>query len=425
MIKVQIANTVGGNELNESRLKANAGLETVRLENGKGNEWLGWRAILKTPNDALLEEIQHTADEIRSNADIFIVAGIGGSYLGARAVIDALTNSFGQDQEIIFAGNHMSERYTQRLLAYLHIRVENDGASVYLNVISKSGTTLETALSFRYVRSWMEKTYGREECAKRILCTTSESGGALNKLIEANNYRKFVLPDDIGGRFSVLSPVGLLPIAVSGVDIRSLFYGAVECYQWLENSPDAILDYVSNRLALYTKGYAIEALTVFEPHLKAFGEWYQQLFGESEGKDGKGVFPAVLSYSTDLHSVGQWVQEGTPTLMETFLIEENTRQPLLAPFDKGNEDGLNYLEGKSMFEINQKAFEGTRQAHLEGGVPVTTISVQEFDTQNMGRLIYFFELSCAVFCYAIGVNPFNQPGVEAYKKAMFKLLGKP
>ncbi len=413
-IKFQEAHKVAEEELNH-----------VKNKTGKGPEWLGWRDILKDPNDALLAELDTLANQIRQKADIFIVAGIGGSYLGAKAVIDALSPFFPEKgPKILFAGHHMSGRYLTELVEYLS-RPKPDGSKkeVYLNVISKSGTTTETALAFRILRQWMHDNYS--DADKRIVCTTSAEGGALNKIIDANGYRKFVLPDDIGGRFSVLTPVGLLPIAIAGIDIRNLYYGAVSAFKEFENDASMVLDYVATRLALYHSGKAMDMIASFEPELAGMGGWMQQLYGESEGKNGKGLFPVLLGYSTDLHSVGQMVQDGQRNLIETFLVVDKSKHTLNVEADPEDTDGLNYLTGKSFHYINSKAFEGTREAHVKGGVPCISIHFDELNAENIGRFIYFCQLAIAIYVYYLGENPFDQPGVEDYKKAMFRLLGKP
>lgn len=401
---------------------------------GAGNDFLGWRDLLLQPNDALLEDIESTAAEIRRNADVFVCIGIGGSYLGAKAVIDALTPYFpakaaasgggdlfgggGRTPEIVFAGHHMSGAYLRELMAYL------DGKSVYLNVISKSGTTLEPALAFRFLRQWLEARF--DDADRRIVVTTDPAGGALNKLQRDRGYKKYVIPPDVGGRFSVLTPVGLLPIAVAGIDIRSLFYGAVAACERLGQADDnPALDYAALRYLLLQQGYAAELLAVFEPRLGAIGQWWQQLYGESEGKQGTGLFPATLLYSTDLHSLGQYVQEGQRLLAETFLMPEHDNGDLAIPEAEGNLDGLNYLTGKTMREVNRKAYEGTARAHAAGGVPVSTIWLDRIDPEAIGECLYFFEHAVAVSGYLLDVNPFDQPGVEAYKKEMFRLLGRP
>lgn len=390
---------------------------------GKGGDALGWRSLLETPDDALLEDVAATAERIRERADVLVCIGIGGSYLGAKAVIQALTPYFGQrGPEVIFAGHHMSGAYHEQLLAHL------EGKSVYLNVISKSGTTLEPALAFRFLRDWLEERF--DDANDRIIVTTDPDKGALNTLREEKGYKKYVIPPDVGGRFSVLTPVGLLPIAVAGVDIRALFYGAADAFTRYSESADAFgsntaLDYAAVRSLLYREGYKTEIFAVFEPLLSGIGGWWQQLYGESEGKDGRGLFPASVQYSTDLHSLGQYVQEGERVLTETFLIPERDGGSLQAPGSTANLDGLDYLEGKPYTDINRKAYEGTAKAHTSGGVPNMTVWIEEIDAQNLGELIYLFEHAVAVSGYLLGVNPFDQPGVEAYKKEMFSLLGKP
>ncbi len=405
--------------------RAELALKHVQNKTRKGPEWLGWRSILEQPNDALLEEIHNVAVSVRSQADVFIVCGIGGSYLGARAVIDALSPEFSQNvPEIIYAGHQISGKYLKNLVNYLEApKADGSAKQVYLNVISKSGTTTETALAFRVLSSWMHEKY--EDAKERIFCTTSAQGGALNKLIDKNGYKKFVLPDDVGGRFSVLTPVGLLPIAVAGIDIRTLYYGAVAQFNEYEENPKELLKYVATRLALYESGKAMDMIASFEPELSGIGGWMQQLYGESEGKNGKGLFPVLLGYSTDLHSVGQMVQDGQRNLFETFLVIDKTNQNLSVEKQEDDADGLNYLAGKTFHDINQKAFEGTREAHVEGGVPIISIHFDKLNEENLGRFIYMCELAISVYVYCLDENPFDQPGVEAYKKAMFRLLGKP
>src|SRR5699024_4177409 len=287
---------------------------------------------------------------------------------------------------------------------------------------SKSGTTLETALSFRVLRQWMKENY--EDSSERIICTTSREGGALNKLIEERHYQKFIIPDDVGGRFSVLTPVGLLPIAVAGIDIRTLFYQAVAEYEALEKNPQELLAYAAVKHALYQKGKKIDLLATFEPQLEGLCGWLQQLLGESEGKAEKGMFPAKSVYSTDLHSLGQFVQQGSRTMMETFITVERGKESVTVAKQEGNHDGLNYLAGQSFKDINSRALEGTRQAHYEGGVPCVTVTLDRLNEQNIGEFIYFYELFTATYCYALRVNPFDQPGVELYKKKMYQLLGR-
>lgn len=413
-------------DLNSAHSAAKNALQSVKDGTGKGNEWLGWRRILSSPDDALISELESLAASIRAEADVFIVAGIGGSYLGAKAVLDALAGDFRKDRvEVVYAGHHMGAGYLKRLIDHLSaLKPDGSKKSVFLNVISKSGTTMETALAFRALRDWMNHTYG-SDAKRRIICTTSEKGGALNKVIDANGYRKFVLPDDVGGRFSVLTPVGLLPVAVAGFDIRTLFYGAVAAFQEFEKDGSTVVEYAANRFALYKTGFKVDIMASFEPELRSFGGWFQQLFGESEGKGGKGLFPAVLALSSDLHSLGQMVQDGERNLAETFLVVKNHALHFPVPADAQDFDGLNYLAGRDINEINHTALEGTIMAHKEGGVPVVRITLDYLNEESMGRLIYFFELACAVYVYCLDENPFDQPGVEAYKKNMYKLLGKP
>lgn len=414
---------LGDDALGEIRPRILSAHQTVLSGTGAGSDFLGWRDLLLDPNDALLEDLATTADEIRREADVLLCIGIGGSYLGARAVIDALTPYFRKrgDQaapEVLFAGHQMSGAYLRELMGYL------EGKSVYVNVISKSGTTLEPALAFRVVRQWLEERF--EDADRRIIVTTDPSEGALNQLQRDHGYKKYEIPRDVGGRFSVLTPVGLLPIAVAGVDIRSLFYGAAAtCERYtkeVENNP--ALDYAGLRYLLLQRGYAVELLAVFEPRLSGIGAWWQQLFGESEGKEGTGLYPATVQYSTDLHSLGQYVQEGKRMLLETFLMAEQDGGDLAVPGSDANLDGLNYLTGKSMSEINRKAYEGTAKAHLEGGVPTMTLWLDRINPNTIGACLYFFEHAVAVSGYLLGVNPFDQPGVEAYKKEMFRLLGR-
>ena len=426
------------NKIDALQPRLEAAHNTLLNKSGAGNDYLGWRDILLSPNDALLEDITSLAEKIRSNADVFVSVGIGGSYLGATATIQALTPYFkpravqavtaGSDPfedadsdknpEILFAGHHMSGAYLRELLAYL------DGKSVYLNVISKSGTTLEPALAFRFLRDWMESRF--EDADERIIVTTDPARGALNQLQSEKGYKKYVIPPDVGGRFSVLTPVGLLPIAVAGIDIQSLFYGAVDMCKNLTAATDNIaLTYAAYRNLFLEQGYKTEILATFEPRLDGISGWWQQLYGESEGKELKGLFPAVARYSTDLHSFGQYVQEGQRTLIETFLMAKNDNGNLVVPSDEANLDGLNYLVGKPYTEINKKAYEGTSKAHADGGVPNMTVWLDTISPSSIGACYYFFEHAVAVSGYMLGINPFNQPGVEAYKKEMFSLLGKP
>jgi glucose-6-phosphate isomerase len=388
-------------------------------KSGAGASETGWRDLLLDPNDALLESIQATADEVRERADVFVCIGIGGSYLGAQAVIEALTPQLLDrgGPEIVFAGHHLSPRYHAELLEYL------EGKRVYVNVISKSGSTLEPSLAFRLVRRFVEERF--EDASQRIIVTTGPEGGLLNPLREAKGYRKYVIPDGVGGRFSVLTPVGLLPVAAAGLDARALFYGAVGLARTLSDSDaehDA-LDYAADRFLLHEAGYKVELMAVMEPQLKGFGGWWQQLFGESEGKEHKGLFPAVAQYTSDLHSLGQYVQQGQRTLVELFLQAEGAAGPVVREED-GDPDRLNYLAGKGYAEVNAVAHEATAEAHAEGGVPNWTLTLGRLDAQTLGEAIYFFEHAVAVSGYLLGVNPFDQPGVENYKQKMFARLGR-
>jgi glucose-6-phosphate isomerase len=318
----------------------------------------------------------------------------------------------------------MGGKYLEELLKYIKSpKPDGTPKSIYVNVISKSGSTLETALSFRMIRQVLDELYG-ESATGRIICTTSKEGGVLNGLIEEKGYKKFIIPDDVGGRFSVLTPVGLIPIAVAGIDIKTLFYGAVSAYNKYEDDSSDIIEHASVRRALHEKGITIDVFSCFEPELQSLGGWIQQLMGESEGKDGKGIFPTVASFSTDLHSLGQFIQQGRRSLMETFLIVEKEISGLKVNSMEGDHDNLNYLAGNSFHDINTKARIGTTEAHKDGEVPIINLSMSSLNAEVLGELIYFFELLTGVFVYSLEVNPFDQPGVEDYKKAMYRLLGK-
>ena len=383
-------------------------------------EMLGWRRMLLDPDDALLESVAETAAEVRDRADVLLCIGIGGSYLGAEAVMQALATPFQSDgPEILFAGHHLGPAYHERLLGYL------DGKSVYVNVISKSGTTLEPALAFRFARRFVEGRF--DDADRRIIATTDGARGALHDLAVEKGYRRYVVPDGVGGRFSVLTPVGLLPIAASGVDVRSLFYGAVAGAREVTDAgtDHPALQYAGDRFAFHEAGYTTEVMAVMDPALRGIGAWWQQLFGESEGKDGKGLFPVVLQYTTDLHSVGQYVQQGQRTLVETFLRVDDAGAGLEVAEQDDNGDGLNYLAGKTYGEINEKAYAATAEAHAEGGVPNWTVTLPRLDAESVGRLVHFYEHAVSVSGTLLGVDPFNQPGVENYKQKMFSLLGRP
>ena len=383
-------------------------------------EMLGWRSMLLSPDDALLENVAEVAAEVRQRADVLLCIGIGGSYLGAEAVTEALVPPFsGDGPEILFAGNHLGPETHDRLFDYL------DGQSVYVNVISKSGTTLEPALAFRLARRFLEERF--DDADRRVIATTDADRGALHDFAVEKGYRRYVVPNDVGGRFSVLTPVGLLPIAVAGIDVRSLFYGAVAQAKELTDADASApaLQYAADRYAFHQAGYKTEVMAVMDPRLKGVGAWWQQLYGESEGKDHRGLFPVVLQYTTDLHSVGQYVQQGQRTLVESFLrIDDAAEGPSVQEQD-GDPDGLNYLAGRPMGFVNEKAYQATAEAHAEGGVPNWTVTLDRLDAETVGRLVYFYEHAVAVSGTLLGVNPFNQPGVETYKQKMFSLLGKP
>ena len=396
---------------------------------GKGNDFLGWLDLPSDMEKGELKAIEEAAHYLRRKSDVIVVTGIGGSYLGARAVIEALQHSFKymlKKKEslphVVFAGQNMGEDYLSDLLEVL----EDKKFSVI--VISKSGTTTEPAIAFRLLKNLAEKKFGKEVAANRIVAITDKSRGALKKLAEKEGYKTFVIPDDVGGRFSVLSAVGLLPIACGGFNVKDLIKGAEDMETILkgkekfEENPAML--YAALRNLLYRKGKTTEILTSFSPQLYYFIEWWKQLYGESEGKDGKGIFPAGTIFSTDLHSMGQFIQDGTRNIFETNIWVKKAGKKLLIPKDEMNLDELNYIAGKNINFVNEKAMLGTMQAHKDGGVPSITLEIPALNEKVLGGLIYFFEFACAVSGYMLGVNPFDQPGVEAYKKNMFKLLGK-
>jgi len=415
---------VEDSEFQEAIDHAKSAFKKVVEGTGPGSNWLGWRRILAEPNDAELDRIAQHASKIREDADVFIVCGIGGSFTGAKAIIEALNLPFNSSgPEILFAGHHMSGRYLEQLMKYLQTpKSDGEPKSVYLNVISKSGSTLETALAFRTIRKWMHEFY--DDVKHRIIATTGKEGGVLNKIIEEEGYSKYIIPEDIGGRYSVLTPVGLLPISVAGIDIQTLYYGAVSEYEHLENDADTVLNYSAFRYLMHKKGVALDVIGSFEPELMGFAYWTQQLLGESEGKEGVGLFPAVAGYSTDLHSIGQMIQQGQRNMMETLFVVDSPISKFSVPEVNSDTDQLGYLNGKLFHDINKSAQQGTVQAHLEGGVPVVRILIDKLNAQQLGQLIYFYELMTAVYVYMLNVNPFNQPGVENYKQAMYRLLGK-
>ncbi len=392
---------------------------------GAGNDFLGWGDLPVNYDKEEFARIKKPAEKIRNDSDVLIVIGIGGSYLGAKAAIDFLSEPFygmTQKTKIIFAGNSISPNYINGLMKAI------DGLDVSVNVISKSGTTTEPAIAFRIFKEYLEKKYGKEEARKRIYATTDKSKGALKNLADSEGYETFVVPDDVGGRFSVLTAVGLLPIAVCGADIDAIMKGAAdarELYASDNLEENDCYKYAAIRNILYRKGKTVEMLVNYEPELQYFIEWWKQLYGESEGKDQKGIFPAGACFSTDLHSMGQYIQDGLRNLFETVLYVENSKTDITIGEDPANIDGLNFLSGKTVDFVNKKAFEGTLLAHTDGGVPNLIIKLKSLDEYTFGQLVYFFEKACGISGYILGVNPFNQPGVESYKKNMFALLGKP
>ena len=402
------------------------------LENGtcEGNDFLGWLHLPSSITPEFLGEIEAVANTLREKCEVVVVAGIGGSYLGARAVIEGLGNSFAwlvndkKNPTILFAGNNIGEDYLYELTSYL-----KDKKFGVIN-ISKSGTTTETALAFRLLKKQCEDQRGKEEAKDVIVAVTDAKKGAARTCADKEGYKSFIIPDNVGGRFSVLTPVGLLPIAVAGFDVKQLVAGAVEMEKVcgkdvaFDENPAAI--YAATRQALYTQaGKKIEIVCNFQPKLHYFAEWWKQLYGESEGKDQKGIFPAACDFTTDLHSMGQWIQQGERSIFETVISVETPNEKLLFPHDDENLDGLNFLEGKRVDEVNKMAELGTRLAHVDGGVPNILVNIPELNAYYLGQLIYFFEKACGISGLLEEVNPFNQPGVEAYKKNMFALLNKP
>jgi glucose-6-phosphate isomerase len=417
--------SIGQHEITYLKEQIGKAHEMLHEKTGAGNDFLGWVDYPKKYDQEEFERIKKAATKIRENSQVLIVVGIGGSYLGARAAIEALSHSFYNMMDgvkILFAGNNISGTYLKQLLEVI------DGKDVSINVISKSGTTTEPAIAFRVLKKYMEEKYGKDEAKERIFATTDKSKGALRTLSEKEGYETFVIPDDVGGRFSVLTPVGLLPIAVAGIDIDKMMEGAknaYEIYREKDLEKNMCYQYAAVRNALYQKGKGIEVLVNYEPSLHYIAEWWKQLYGESEGKDGKGIFPAAVDFSTDLHSMGQYLQDGRRHLFETVLNIEKPKLDMTIEEDENNLDGLNYLSGKTMDFVNKKAFEGTLLAHIDGSVPNLIVNVPKMDAYYFGNLVYFFEKACGISGYLLGVNPFDQPGVESYKKNMFALLGKP
>ena len=416
---------INSHELDAVRAQISAAHNTLVSKSGLGNDFLGWVDLPADYDKEEFERIKAAAKKIQEKADILIVIGIGGSYLGARAAIELLRspyyNNLKKDTpDIYFVGNNISPTYLNEILSICQ------GKDLCVNVISKSGTTTEPALAFRIFKKLMEDKYGKEEAKTRIFATTDKAKGTLKELSDAEGYETFVIADDIGGRYSVLTAVGLLPIAVAGCDIDKIMQGAQAAREaYSKDDMNDCYKYVALRNILYRKGKSVEMLVSYDPAFSMMAEWFKQLFGESEGKDNKGIYPSSATFSTDLHSLGQFIQDGSRIMFETVVDIKNPKQDLFLEDDKDNLDGLNFLTGQNMSVVNRKAMEGTILAHTEGGVPNLVIEVERLDEHNFGELVYFFERACAISGYMLGVNPFNQPGVESYKKNMFALLGKP
>ena len=418
---------VSAEEIQNMKAAVETAVGTLENGTGAGNDFLGWVKLPENYDKEEFERIKKSADKIKSDSDVLVVVGIGGSYLGARAAIEMLTDTFynlrsdRKTPQVLFAGNSISSTYLADLLDY----VKDKDFSV--NIISKSGTTTEPAIAFRMLRSLLIEKYGEQEAKKRIYATTDSCRGALKEFSDKEGYETFVIPDDVGGRFSVLTAVGLLPIAAAGIDVDNIMRGAYDAMKEYEKPYDEndCYKYAAVRNILNRKGKSVEIMVNYEPSLVYFSEWWKQLFGESEGKDNRGIFPASCSFSTDLHSMGQFIQDGTRLMFETVLKVDKPVRDVTIPYDEENVDKLNFLADKSVDYVNTNAFCGTLLAHTDGNVPNLVLNVPKIDAYNFGWLVYFFEKACGVSGYVLGVNPFNQPGVEAYKKNMFALLGKP
>lgn len=418
--KSALGNAIGQAQVEALRDVATAAVEKLENGTGAGSDFLGWLHLPSSIDESQLNDINAAAQALRQSCEFVVAIGIGGSYLGAKAVIGALSDNFAAYKpaktKVLFAGNNIGEDYLHDLMELLKDR--NFG----IIVISKSGTTTEPAIAFRLLKNMLEKQVGKQEASHRIIAITDAKKGALRRLAEIEGYKTYVIPDNVGGRFSVLTPVGLLPIAVAGFDIKTLVAGAVE----MEKADNCdILTYTMTRNALYRAGKKIEILVNFNPRLHFFAEWWKQLYGESEGKRHKGIFPAAADFTTDLHSLGQWIQEGERSIFETVISVGNQQHKAIIPNDAENLDGLNFIAGKNIDYVNKMAELATRMAHVDGGVPNLLITIPALTELYLGQLIYFFEKACGVSGYILEVNPFNQPGVEAYKKNMFALLDKP
>ena len=429
MVKVNVegcSSFINSAEYQKYVEKAFAAYDTLEAGDGEGNDFLGWKTLpVDTPESLILDCDAIRDDWKAKGVDLVIVIGIGGSYLGARCAIEALSSSFvrkADAPQVVFAGNNLSEEYLAELMDLASVR---NTACV---VISKSGTTTEPAVAFRIVKAYIEKTYGRTEAAERIVAVTDEHKGALKTLATQEGYKTFVVPDNVGGRYSVLTPVGILPIVLAGFDIRAMLRGAAEERAALlkKSADNAAIKYAAVRNLLYSElGKKVEILVTFNPKLQYLGEWWKQLFGESEGKDLKGIFPASIVCTADLHSMGQFIQEGDRVMFETTVKVEKSNREVVIGSDEQNLDQLNYLAGQRVEHCNAMAQLGTKLAHIDGGVPQIEVSIERINEENLGAIFYFFEFACGVSAYLLGINPFNQPGVEAYKKNMFALLHKP
>ena len=423
MIKLQLNHEINEEVIKSYQNQVNAINEMINKKTGPGNDFLGWADWPVNYDKEELERIKKDAQYVRDHFDILVVCGIGGSYLGARAALEALNGLKSDDKlEVIFMGQTFSPNYVSQVLSYLK------GKNFAINVISKSGTTTETSISFRLLKELLEKQVGKEKAKKAIYATTDKARGALKTLCNIEGYATYVLPDDIGGRYSVLTAVGLFPLAAAGIDVDAMLAGAREAreaYNSTDLSKNLCYRYAVSRDYMLRHGKPVEMYVTYEPQMSQISEWLKQLFGESEGKEKKGLFPASATFSTDLHSLGQFIQDGTPLLFETIINVLEPKTDIKIPHDEGDLDGLNYLEGKDLAFVNQKAFEGTLKAHVEDGhVPCNVIYIDKLNAKALGHLFYFFMRACAMSAYLLDINPFNQPGVEIYKKNMFHLLGK-
>lgn len=424
MIKLDLNNTIEKIDLVSYQEKVSIIHKMINEKTGLGNDFLGWTTWPTDFDKEEFERIKEAAKEIRENYEVLVVAGIGGSYLGARCAIEALRGLYSDDKlEIIYLGNTLSSTYIAQILSYLKNK------KFAINVISKSGTTTETSVAFRLLKELLISKVGKEAASKAIYATTDKARGALKKESNEEGYKTFVIPDDIGGRYSVITAVGLLPIACAGLDIDALMAGAAAAQKDFNHDDiktNACYQYAVTRNYFYNNGKSVELFVTYEPQFTQIGEWLKQLYGESEGKQKKGLLPDSVTFSTDLHSLGQFVQDGTPLLFETIVLAKNPKLDVVVPHDEENLDGLNFLEGKTLSYVNEKAFEGTLRAHVDDGkVPNVVISVERMDEYHLGYLFYFFMRACAMSAYLLEINPFDQPGVEVYKKNMFHLLGKP